>query len=398
MIISCPVCAQQYNINPATLGAEGKPVRCSNCGNQWRATESMAYPPPPQPAAEPAHAAVSPRYQPSPFYHPQPPAPPPGYYPAPQQGAMPGYPPQPGQPFFAPQPQPGQPMPQEAMQPQPVAPQPAPEPEYEPEPEPEPVEPDPFEDEEEDDFAEDVASSIDSMFDEDDDDDFVDDDDNDDDDGGEDLPSAEELDAMFAGDEEPGSMDSFVDNADGEAMDYMDPDDIPDDDVPDVFTTPLTKKPEKKGGLLKFLIVSLLIIGGLGAGLFYGKDQIVSFVPQAEEFYAMAGLVDNTIGAGLEFKDIRSEREEADGKDILVIWGSILNVTDQPKAIPLIRVSLYDARNEEVQFVEVKPTKPELEPSGTLGFKARLVDPVPTARRMEVTFEEGETPQEGAAQ
>ncbi|MCW9035731.1 MAG: zinc-ribbon domain-containing protein [Rhodospirillales bacterium] len=385
MIISCPVCAQQYNMDPATLGAEGKLVRCSNCGNKWRATESMAYPPPPPPAAQ-EQVVASPRYMPSAFHQPQPPAPQQGYYQAPMQAApMPGYAPQqPGQPYYPPQ---EAPMPPEGMQPQqPTAPEPAPAPIPEPEAEPE-AEPFEFE-EDEDDFTDDVASSIDSMFDEDDDDenDFIDEDD----DAGEDLPTPEELDAMFAGDEDPAVMESFVDNQDGEAMEFMDPDDIPDEPVPDVFTQPLTKKPESSGGLVKFLMISLLIIGGLGAGLFYGKEAIIGMVPEAEELYEMAGLVDKTPGAGLEFKDIKSERDEADGKDFLVVWGAVVNITDQPRVIPKIRVSLYDARNEEVQFIEVKPTKPNLEASGTLGFKARLADPVPTARRMEVTFSEEE--------
>jgi len=359
MIISCPVCAQQYNIDPATLGAEGKLVRCSNCGNKWRATESMAYPPPPPPVASHSESVASPRYQPSAFHPPQPPEPLQAFYQAP---TPPGYPP---------------------LQPQqPAAMEPAPAPEPVPEPEPEPFE------EEEDDFVDDVASSIDSMFDEDDDDDDIDDfvDDDDDDDIGEDLPTPEELDAMFAGEEDPDVMESLNDHQDGDAMDYMDPDDIPDEDVPDVFSTPLTKKKESGGGLVKFLIISILIIGGIGAGLYYGKETIVGFVPQAEEFYAMVGMEDKTVGAGLEFKDIRSERDGAEGKDVLVVWGSIVNITDKMRAIPKIRVSLYDARNEEVQFIEVKPMKPKLEASGTIGFKAQLVDPVPTARRMEVTF------------
>ena len=35
MIITCPNCATRYKINPASLGDEGRTVRCSSCGERW---------------------------------------------------------------------------------------------------------------------------------------------------------------------------------------------------------------------------------------------------------------------------------------------------------------------------------------------------------------------------
>ena len=54
--------------------------------------------------------------------------------------------------------------------------------------------------------------------------------------------------------------------------------------------------------------------------------------------------------------------------------------------VPLIRVSLYNSDDKEVQSVVVTPTKAELKPKATVGFKARLEDPPASARRLEVTF------------
>ena len=283
--------------------------------------------------------------------------------------------------------QPGMPDPAMAPQPEPM-PEPEPEPYDEPEFEPEPEPFDEFEDDEDDEVTGDVASAIDSMF----------DDDEDEDDDGEDLPTAEELDAMFEGEDEPETMESWNTSPDGDAMDYTDPDDIPDEDVPAVFTSPLTKKPESKGGFLKFMIMSILVIGGIGAGLFYGRETIIEYVPQAEEFYAMAGLEDKSLGAGLEIRGVKSERDDTAGKDAIIVWGTISNITEKVRPVPMIRVSLYDARNEEVQFVMAKPEKGQLDGGAEIGFKSRLVDPVPTARRLEVTFGEGTEEQSGKAQ
>lgn len=35
MIISCPSCETRYQIDPASLGDEGRNVRCSSCGHRW---------------------------------------------------------------------------------------------------------------------------------------------------------------------------------------------------------------------------------------------------------------------------------------------------------------------------------------------------------------------------
>ncbi|HWC92431.1 MAG TPA: MJ0042-type zinc finger domain-containing protein, partial [Pseudolabrys sp.] len=35
MQIHCPTCATSYMIEPASLGAAGRTVRCSRCGTTW---------------------------------------------------------------------------------------------------------------------------------------------------------------------------------------------------------------------------------------------------------------------------------------------------------------------------------------------------------------------------
>ncbi len=41
MILSCPSCAAQFNVNPNALGATGRTVRCGKCKHQWHATPPL---------------------------------------------------------------------------------------------------------------------------------------------------------------------------------------------------------------------------------------------------------------------------------------------------------------------------------------------------------------------
>ncbi len=239
MIISCPNCSTTYKVDDATLGPQGKSVRCSNCEHQW---------------------------------HQQP------------------------------------------------APAPTPAPEPIPEPEPEPKEDPP--------------------------------------------PSQEELDDMFGDDAEPEPIDSL----------------IGDDD---------------EGGINIGLIFLLLVIGVLGAGYFL-RDTVQELVPQSKPIYEMIGIGE-PLGTGLEFQDVRSQRSTEGEVDVLNVTGTVVNISDSPRDVPMIRVSLLSGEKEEIQFLNLTPDMAQIPPGEKMDFKGVVMDPAATARRLEVTFTEPEEMPEGEA-
>ena len=356
MIITCQNCQTNYNIDANILGG-GKAVQCHNCGNSW----NQLPPPLPQPMAPPP---------------PQPMAPPP---PAPVYAEQ--------VPFAPP------------AEPAPPPPEPAPQPEPEPEPEPAPApEPEP-----EADAAAEAAERAAAA------ETFADDDAaaeeaameeapeaEDGDEGGADALSTEQLDEMFGEDTGTDAFDSLAaPPADGE----LDADDIDLDSIPDPEPIPQVFSPDDdedlddglkdKGGKGKIIaMAAAVVVIALGAGAYFGKSFVIDLWPGAKDIYAMVNFGGEELGEGLDIRDVKSLREVESGVDVLIVRGSVSNISEQERMVPMIRIVLYDSNGEEVQGALASPLKNRLLAGASTGFSAKIPEPSSLARRLEVTFTE----------
>jgi hypothetical protein len=138
------------------------------------------------------------------------------------------------------------------------------------------------------------------------------------------------------------------------------------------------------GGLIAALVVGATMIAV--AALILARDPIVAAVPGAAKIYGMVGLAGEELGAGLDIRDVHSTREPTGESETLVIEGVIANTSNGSKDVPLVRVALFDADDEELQFVTVSTDRLALPPGETVDFMARLENPAATARRIKVTF------------
>lgn len=322
MIISCPNCSAHYSVPIAALGETGRTLRCAKCSHAW---EQLPYEDSVLELDD--HEVTT-----------APPPPPPAPEPAP--------------------------MPE---------PEPEPEPIFEPEPEPEPepafeAEPEP-----------DHMAASDQPID--------------------DMPSDEELNEIF-GDDEIEPMESMAESM-YSSDDIDDLDDLDDDDpepIPEVFTAPVRKKEKekKKGGFFKFLFILILILGVVGSAIHFGRPFITQFVPMTTDYYKvydtyfdkvldMMGMKAD-ITESLVFRNYTTSFSKEDNDNILNVAGDVANISEQKIAVPKIRISLLDGNEQEVHFVIVETTDPEIEAGGFSPYEAKIKNPPKTARRVDVGF------------
>ncbi|WP_207480501.1 DUF3426 domain-containing protein [Arenibaculum pallidiluteum] len=60
MIVTCPACSTRYLVDPASLGSEGRTVRCARCAHSWMQRPPVEPPAFPREELEPPPAAVRP--------------------------------------------------------------------------------------------------------------------------------------------------------------------------------------------------------------------------------------------------------------------------------------------------------------------------------------------------
>ncbi|MBI2235728.1 MAG: zinc-ribbon domain-containing protein [Magnetospirillum sp.] len=182
----------------------------------------------------------------------------------------------------------------------------------------------------------------------------------------------------------------------GNRFDRSKRDEVPDliDDgpqpVPEVFAQPADGG--KKGTAGLWILLFLLLVGGLGGAAFYFQDKLVEAVPEAGEILSQAGLRREKPGAGLQLRSAGTpERFVHNETEVLIVRGVIANITDRARPVPTMKLVLVNKDKQVVQEKVTQPPVTALEPQGTASFKIMLERPDPNAVEVNVVFVEGET-------
>ncbi|MGA0393669.1 MAG: DUF3426 domain-containing protein, partial [Rhodospirillales bacterium] len=178
----------------------------------------------------------------------------------------------------------------------------------------------------------------------------------------------------------------------------IDPDKIPDPDpIPESLTSPddddVDEDEDEEGSSKLGLVIAMVAAGlilVLVAVFFLMSKQIASWFPGTASIYESIGLNQTTLGEGLRIPEnkLQLSRTNKGDTEILTVRGVIRNITKEERPIPMIKLSLFNGENKEVQSKVVKPRAPVLAGEKSLGFAIKLENPAATARRIEVTFSE----------
>jgi len=130
-------------------------------------------------------------------------------------------------------------------------------------------------------------------------------------------------------------------------------------------------------GVLVLLVVASAVIG---------RNEIVAGFPASATLYQKLGLP-VTLQLGLQFEGVVSRRLEEGGIAVLVVEGAVVNLTDQPRPVPPIRVTLLDGGGRRLQQELFQAEDTQLDGGGRTTFSGRLVNPAEQARNFSVTFD-----------
>ena len=130
--------------------------------------------------------------------------------------------------------------------------------------------------------------------------------------------------------------------------------------------------------------IIILILFGINIAIIAGRHQIVRHLPQTASLFASIGLPVNL--RNLEFDNIKISKEMQDGVSILIIEGKIVNMVGTATDVPRLRFAARNAAGQEVYTWSMQPTRSILGPGDSLPFVSRLAAPPADAVDILVRF------------
>jgi predicted Zn finger-like uncharacterized protein len=144
------------------------------------------------------------------------------------------------------------------------------------------------------------------------------------------------------------------------------------------------KTKRRRAGRRPGLPTIILVLAAVIAALLNWRAAVVRFVPQTASLFAAVGLPVNL--RGLSFDEVKTSIETQEGVSVLVIEGTIGNLTRQPLEVPRLRFAVRNAAGYEVYAWTAQPTQPVLAPGDRAPFRSRLASPPADAQDIIVRF------------
>ena len=135
---------------------------------------------------------------------------------------------------------------------------------------------------------------------------------------------------------------------------------------------------------LQALTTAILALIAIITGLIAWRSDVVRWLPQTASLYAAIGMPVNL--RGLEFANVKTERESQDGVPVLVVAGEIVSRSRHAVEVPRLRFAVRNDGGKEIYAWTALPARTVLAPGGTLPFRSRLASPPREGHQVLVRF------------
>lgn len=146
-----------------------------------------------------------------------------------------------------------------------------------------------------------------------------------------------------------------------------------------------------KSRALIWVLVTVLVLAGLGGGAWLFRERLVEAVPQLEGVFDSVGIPAAPLGYGLMFREVTSDLVDRGNGQMLVVRGFIANDSDRERPVPFIRLALFDRTDAMLDQIVAEPPQPVLEPGQTVGFRIQADNPSAATQRFTVDWTEPPT-------
>ncbi len=151
----------------------------------------------------------------------------------------------------------------------------------------------------------------------------------------------------------------------------------------------LAPQPRRGAGAAVWAGAIILLALVLAAGLWWRRDQLVAFWPDAARYYAALGIGLLPPPGVLEIRNPSTKRDTENGLPTLVISGEVVNTSHLAWQVPRLKVILQDENKKDLQSWSFTVTDERVLPSASVPFRTSIADPSALATGAVVTFDTG---------
>ncbi len=134
-------------------------------------------------------------------------------------------------------------------------------------------------------------------------------------------------------------------------------------------------------------VAAAVVIAAVGAG-YFARSQIIETWPSAKRVYDLIGGLVESSSSALDVGNLQIVRQPVGGMEVLVLQGEITNRSQQPQAVPTLRVTLFDANDKGIMDWTFASDAIVLQPGETGRFRTQAISPPNGFGRTAVTFVE----------